>query len=57
MLATEQATAQISAASDRGQFPILLLATIIMALMVVTINRLLWRPLFKLGETKYRLDV
>jgi NitT/TauT family transport system permease protein len=47
--------AQISAASDQGQFSILLLATIIMALMVVTINRLVWRPLFRLAETRYRL--
>jgi NitT/TauT family transport system permease protein len=47
--------AQISAASDQGQFSILLLATVIMALMVVTINRLVWRPLFRLAETKYRL--
>ncbi len=48
--------AQISAASDRGDFPTLLLATIIMAIMVVTINRLVWRRLYKLSETKYRLD-
>ncbi|MGC1297574.1 MAG: ABC transporter permease subunit [Alloacidobacterium sp.] len=48
--------AQISAASDSGNFPVLLLATIIMALMVVTINRLVWRPLYRLAETKYRLD-
>jgi NitT/TauT family transport system permease protein len=32
------------------------MATIIMALMVVTINRLVWRPLFQLAETKYRLE-
>jgi NitT/TauT family transport system permease protein len=32
------------------------MATIIMALMVVTINRLVWRPLFHLAETKYRLE-
>lgn len=48
--------AQISAASDHGNFPTLLLATIIMALMVVTINRLVWRPLYRLAETKYRLE-
>jgi len=48
--------AQISAASDAGNFPILLLATIIMALMVVTINRLIWRPLYHLAETRYRLE-
>jgi NitT/TauT family transport system permease protein len=49
--------AQISAASDHGQFSILLLATIIMSLMVVTVNRLVWRPMFRLAETKYRLDM
>ena len=48
--------AQISRATDHGQFAILLMATIIMALMVVTINRLVWRPLFQLAETKYRLE-
>ena len=48
--------AQISAASDSGSFPVLLLATIVMATMVVTINRLLWRPLNRLAETKYRVD-
>jgi NitT/TauT family transport system permease protein len=48
--------AEISAASDKGQFQILLLATIVMALMVVTVNRLVWRPLFRLAETKYRLQ-
>jgi NitT/TauT family transport system permease protein len=48
--------AQISAASDNGQGSILLLATIIMALMVVTVNRLVWRPMYRLAETKYRLD-
>jgi NitT/TauT family transport system permease protein len=48
--------AQISAASDSGQFQILLLATILMALMVVTMNRLVWRRLYRLAETRYRLD-
>jgi NitT/TauT family transport system permease protein len=48
--------AEISRATDQGQFATLLLATIIMALMVVTINRLVWRPLFHIAETKYRLE-
>ena len=46
---------QISAATDAGRFAALLLATIVMALMVVTINRLVWRPLYRLAETKYRI--
>jgi NitT/TauT family transport system permease protein len=48
--------AMISAATDRGEFQILLLATIVMALMVVTINRLVWRPLYRLAETRYKLE-
>ncbi len=48
--------AQISAASDAGNFPVLLAATMIMALMVVTVNRLVWRPLYHLAENKYRLE-
>jgi NitT/TauT family transport system permease protein len=47
--------AQISAATDSGEFQILLLATIVMAMMVVTINRLVWRPLYRLAETRYKL--
>ncbi|MBB5315495.1 ABC transporter permease [Tunturibacter empetritectus] len=47
--------AVISAATDSGQFQILLLATIVMAMMVVTINRLVWRPLYRLAETRYKL--
>jgi NitT/TauT family transport system permease protein len=48
--------AQISSATDKGQFHILLAATIVMALMVVTVNRLVWRPLYRLAETKYKLE-
>lgn len=47
--------AQISAATDSGRFPILLLATIIMAFMVVATNRLVWRRMYRLAETKYKL--
>lgn len=55
-LATLGLGKQISEASDQGNYPVLLAATMIMALMVVTINRLVWRPLYHLAETKYRLD-
>ena len=56
-LATLGLGAQISAASDQtANYPVLLAATMIMALMVVTINRLVWRPLYHLAETKYRLE-
>ena len=55
-LSTVGLGADISRATDHGQFATLLMATIIMALLVVTINRLVWRPLFHLAETKYRLE-
>ncbi len=55
-LSTVGLGADISRASDTGSYQVLLMATIIMALIVVTINRLLWRPLNKLAETKYRLE-
>jgi NitT/TauT family transport system permease protein len=48
--------AQISAATDAGRFPILLLATIFISLMVVTMNRLVWRRLYRLAETRYKLE-
>ncbi|HKR82960.1 MAG TPA: hypothetical protein VJS37_02230, partial [Terriglobales bacterium] len=49
--------AVISRATDSGNFPLLLLATIVMSLMVVTINRLVWRPLYRLAETRFKLEV
>ena len=48
--------AQISAATDAGNFSTLLLATLLMATMVVTMNRLVWRRLYRLAETRYKLE-
>ena len=48
--------AQISAATDDGRTSILLLATVLMATMVVTMNRLVWRRLYRLAETRYKLE-
>jgi len=48
--------AQIDAASDSGRFSMLLLATIFISLMVVTMNRLVWRRLYHLAETRFKLD-
>jgi NitT/TauT family transport system permease protein len=55
ILQTTGLGAIISEATNAGRFPVLLLATITMALMVVTTNRLVWRPLFRLAETRYKL--
>jgi NitT/TauT family transport system permease protein len=48
--------ATISQATDRGDFHLLLAATMMMAATVVTINRLVWRKLYALAETRFRLD-
>jgi NitT/TauT family transport system permease protein len=48
--------ALISRATDSGNFPVLLGATVVMALLVVTVNRLLWRRLYGLAATRYKLE-
>jgi NitT/TauT family transport system permease protein len=48
--------AVISQATDAGNFRLLLGATIVMAAMVVTINRLLWRRLFALSSSRFKLE-
>jgi len=48
--------AEISSATDHGHFAIILLATILVALMVITMNRLVWRRLYRLAETRYKLE-
>jgi NitT/TauT family transport system permease protein len=47
---------QINAATASGEFPIILLGTILISIMVVTTNRLVWRPLYHLAETRYKLE-
>jgi len=48
--------AQIDAATADGRFPILLVATLMISLMVVTMNRLVWRRMYRLAETRYKLE-
>jgi NitT/TauT family transport system permease protein len=48
--------AVVSEAADKGNYPVLLVATMLMALIVLTVNRLLWRRLYTLASTRYRLD-
>jgi NitT/TauT family transport system permease protein len=46
----------ISRASDSGRFDILLASTLIMATVVVLINRLLWRRLYRLASSRFKLE-
>ncbi len=48
--------ATISQATDSGNFDLLLAATMMMAAIVVTMNRLVWRKLYRLAETRFRLE-
>jgi NitT/TauT family transport system permease protein len=48
--------AVISRAADRGDFAVLLGATVVMSFLVVTVNRLLWRRLYALASTRYKLE-
>lgn len=46
----------ISQATDSGNLDLLVAATVAMAAIVVTINRLVWRRLYRLAESRYRLE-
>jgi len=48
--------ATISRATDAGNFDLLLGSTIIMAMVVVTINRLVWRRMYRLAAERYTLE-
>jgi NitT/TauT family transport system permease protein len=48
--------AMISAATDAKNFNMLLASTIALAAVVVTTNRLLWRRLYRLAETRFKLE-
>jgi NitT/TauT family transport system permease protein len=48
--------AQISSATDAGNWDLLLLSTIVMAVLVVGVNRSVWRPLYRLAQTRFKLE-
>jgi NitT/TauT family transport system permease protein len=55
-LSTGGLGAIISQATDQGNFPVLLGATVLMSAIVVTVNRLVWRPLYVLAATRFALE-
>jgi NitT/TauT family transport system permease protein len=48
--------AVVSDAADKGNYPVLLVATMLMASIVLVINRLVWRRLYRVASTRYRLE-
>jgi NitT/TauT family transport system permease protein len=48
--------AYISDATGKGDWPRIVLGVGLMSIFVVGLNRLVWRPLYGLAQTRYRLD-
>jgi NitT/TauT family transport system permease protein len=55
-MATIGIGASIAQATARGDYPLLLAATLGMIITVVVINRLVWRRLYNLAEEKYPME-
>jgi NitT/TauT family transport system permease protein len=55
VLSTPGLGSTISHATDSGNFQLLLASTVVMAVVVVTINRLLWKRLYRLAQTRFQL--
>ena len=49
------ARAKVASAANAPNFPALLAGTVLMAVVVVIINRLLWKRLYALAERRYTL--
>ena len=46
----------IAEATEAGDYPRVVLGIAVMSIFVVTLNRLLWRPLYRIAESRFRLD-
>ncbi|HLK61124.1 MAG TPA: ABC transporter permease subunit [Chthonomonadaceae bacterium] len=55
-LQAEGLGAYIAQATEAGHWPQIIVGIAIMSLYVVLLNRFVWRPLYGLAETRYRLD-
>jgi NitT/TauT family transport system permease protein len=47
----------IATATEAGDYPRVVLGVAVMSIFVVTINRLLWRRLYRLANRRYRIDL
>jgi len=46
----------IAEATEAGDYPRVVLGIAVMSIFVVAFNRLLWRPLYRIAESRFRLD-
>lgn len=54
VLKTHGLGALISEAAGSGNYAVLLAGTVVMSVLVLLTNKLVWSPLYRLAETKYR---
>ncbi len=55
VMSTTGLGATISHATDSGNFQLLLASTMVMAMVVVTINRVVWKRMYRLAQTRFQL--
>jgi NitT/TauT family transport system permease protein len=55
IISTPGLGASIAAAAAAANYPVLTAATLLMAIVVVFINRMLWKRLYALAERRYTL--
>jgi hypothetical protein len=48
--------AYIAEATEKGDHPRVVLGIVVMAVFVVVFNRVVWRPLYRLSERRFRLS-
>jgi NitT/TauT family transport system permease protein len=56
VLSTHGLGALIAEATAAADYPLLLAATLAMVAIVVTVNRLVWRRLYRLAQRRYRME-
>ena len=49
--------ALISEATEKGNYPLLLIGTIVMCIVVVGVNKTLWKRLYALSEEKFKIEL
>ncbi|WP_234124014.1 ABC transporter permease [Clostridium hydrogenum] len=49
--------ALISEATEKGDFPLLIVSTIVMCIVVVGVNKTLWKRLYSLSEERFKIEL
>ncbi|GCD12680.1 ABC transporter permease [Clostridium tagluense] len=49
--------ALISEATETGNFPLLIVSTLVMCIVVVGVNKILWKKLYSLSEERFKIEL